>query len=69
MAQIIVITLLVLAFGWAIYRTFFNKGGCCGDCRGCCGCRPSPRQAENRCKKSGVTADRGRPARTTEKRL
>lgn len=39
MAQIIIITLLVLAFGWAVYRTFFKPGGGCGDCRhGCGGC-------------------------------
>lgn len=41
MAQIIVLTLLVLAFGWAIYRTFLKKGGCCGNCSSCGGCHSS----------------------------
>lgn len=42
MAQIIVVTLLVLAFAWAIYRTFLKKGGMCeGCCGGCHGCKGS----------------------------
>ncbi len=38
MAQIIILSLLVLAFGWAVYRTLFKKGGsCCGGCDCCHG--------------------------------
>lgn len=39
MAQIIILILLVLAFGWAACRTFFKPGGSCGACcHGCGGC-------------------------------
>lgn len=39
MPQIIIILLLVLAFGWAVYCAFFKPGGGCGSCcGGGCGC-------------------------------